>query len=318
MNGLATQAQVMRALRELVPGVTPGEMSRNGRMLRWVEAGAGQATVVLDAALGEPGTLAWAGVLPEVAQRTRTIAYDRAGIGTSDPASPLTLETEVADLSALATQAGDGGCVLVGHSWGGLLAQLVALRQPGLVAGMILVDPADETYWESLPSQVHLENQQTWTTLEELHAKGEHAPMITGVFGDFARQLTSSPQVQALIQDAYVASYSSRSQVEMVRLENQLLTSSTPAISAIRGTTALPDVPLVIFSAAKTVTGTPADYRERFTRLHAQLAASVPGGRHVVLADTSHAVNQEEPHAIAEAINSVIDLLRGDVAANSG
>jgi hypothetical protein len=78
-------------------------------MLRWVEAGTGQPTVVLDAALGEPGTLAWAGVLPEVAQRTRRIACDRAGIGTSDPAEPLTLDTEIADLAAIASHAGDYG-----------------------------------------------------------------------------------------------------------------------------------------------------------------------------------------------------------------
>lgn len=310
MSGLDTQAQVIRALSELVPGVTTGEMPRDGRMLRWVEAGAGQPTVVLDAALGEPGTLAWAGVMPEVAQRTRVIAYDRAGIGTSDPASSLTLETEVADLAAIATQA--GGCVLVGHSWGGLLAQLVALRMPGLVAGLILVDPADEVYWKTLPAQVHLDNQQSWAILEEQHAKGEHAPMITGVFGDFARQLSSSAEVQALIGDAYLASYSSRSQIEMVRLENQLLTSSTPAISAIRQAAALPDIPIVVFSATTTVAGTPAEDRQRWTRMNGELAASVRGGRHVVLADTSHAVNQEQPHAIAEAINSMIDLLRGD------
>jgi pimeloyl-ACP methyl ester carboxylesterase len=313
MSGLVTQAQVMSALRELVPGVTPGELSRDGRVLRWVEAGTGQPAVVLDAALGEPGTLAWAGVVPEVARSTRAIAYDRAGLGTSDPVSPPTLETEVADLAAIAARAraqAGGSCVLVGHSWGGLLALLVALQHPGLIAGLILVDPADETYWESLPAQVHLDNQQSWTILEEQQAKGEHAPMITGVFGDFARQLASSPQVQALVQDAYVASYGSRSQVEMVRLENQLLTSSTPAISAIRRTTALPDIPLVVFSATQTVTGTPPEDRERWTRLNGELAASVPRGRHVVLADTSHAVNQEQPHAIAESIIAMIDQLR--------
>ena len=59
-----------------------------------------------------------------------------------------------------------------------------------------------------------------------------------------------------------------------------------------------------------TVEGTPAEDRERWTRMNGELAASVPGGRHIVLADTSHAVNQEQPHAIAEAINSMIDLLR--------
>lgn len=115
---------VVKVLSELVPGgVGRGELRRGNRALRWVEAGSGAPTVVFDAALGEPGSLAWAGILPTVAEHMRVIAY---GVGASDSVSPLTVEGEVADLAALITQAGEGRCVLAGHSWGGLLAQLVA------------------------------------------------------------------------------------------------------------------------------------------------------------------------------------------------
>jgi hypothetical protein len=56
---------VMQALGELgVTGVRRGELRRGGRALRWVEAGSGSPAVVLDAALGEPGSLAWAGGTP--------------------------------------------------------------------------------------------------------------------------------------------------------------------------------------------------------------------------------------------------------------
>ena len=56
---------VVRVLGELVPGgVRRGELRRGNRVLRWVEAGSGSPAVVLDAGLGEPGSLAWAGVLP--------------------------------------------------------------------------------------------------------------------------------------------------------------------------------------------------------------------------------------------------------------
>jgi pimeloyl-ACP methyl ester carboxylesterase len=110
---------VVRTLTELVPGgVRRGELRRGNRTMRWVEAGSGHPTVVFDAGLAEPGSLAWAGVLPAVAAQTRVIAYDRAGIGSSDPVSPLTLDGEVADLTALVSEAGDGPSVLVGHSWG--------------------------------------------------------------------------------------------------------------------------------------------------------------------------------------------------------
>lgn len=75
-------------------------------MLRWVEAGSGSPAVIMDAAPGEPGTLAWAGVIPEVARHSRVIAYDRADLDLSDPADPLTLDTWTGDLAALAAHAG--------------------------------------------------------------------------------------------------------------------------------------------------------------------------------------------------------------------
>jgi hypothetical protein len=63
---------VVRALSQLMPGeVRRGELLRGDRVLRWVEAGSGSPVVVFDASLGEPGSLACAGVLPAVAARSR-------------------------------------------------------------------------------------------------------------------------------------------------------------------------------------------------------------------------------------------------------
>ncbi len=278
-------------------------------MLRWVQAGSGEPAVILSAALAEPGTLVWASVLPEVARHTRVIAYDRAGIGTSDPATPLTLDSQVADLIALAAQAG-GGCVLTGHSWGGMLVQLAALQRPDLVSGLVLADPSDETYSLSLPAQLRAEAEQIWTRLEELYARGEQASMTTEAFEGFARRQASSPELQSLIIDAFVACYQSRFQIDMVRLENELFTSSIPLISAARDAIDLPDVPLVVLSATRTDGDLPADYRRRFTQLHAELAAAVPGGRHILVPDTGHAINEEQPQAITDAIMSVISQVR--------
>jgi pimeloyl-ACP methyl ester carboxylesterase len=88
---------VVGVLSELVPGgVRRGDLRRGSRTLRWVEAGSGGPTVVFDAALAEPGSLAWAAVLPAVAEHTRVVAYDRAGAGGAAcwPSwSPLTTRT---------------------------------------------------------------------------------------------------------------------------------------------------------------------------------------------------------------------------------
>lgn len=291
---------VVQALSQLMPGdVRRGELPRHGRTLRWVEAGSGSPTVVFDAALGEPGSLAWAGVMPLVAARTRVLAYDRAGIGVSDPTSPLTLAAQVDDLTEVLRQAGNGPCVVVGHSWGGLLAQLVALDHPDLVAGLVLVDPAEEKFLASLPSRGLQHGITLGETILEQHARGELAATVRDIFGDFARRLTQDQQLQALILDAYVWSYASRSQAAMVRDEHRLVAGSLASIGQRRTGRALPDVPVVVFSAT---TGRPAPERDMWTGCHAELAASVPGARHVVLADTNHAVNQERPAEIAEAV----------------
>ncbi|MFH9195738.1 alpha/beta fold hydrolase [Streptomyces globisporus] len=137
---------VVKALSELIPcGAARGELDRGGRALRWIEAGSGSPTVVLDAASGTPA-LTWAPLLPELARHVRVIAYDRAGLGLSDPAPQLTAGSAVADLIALLTKAGRGPCILVGNSWGGQLVQQVAWTAPELVAGLVLVDPAHEEF----------------------------------------------------------------------------------------------------------------------------------------------------------------------------
>ena len=41
--------------------------------------------------------------------------------------------------------------MLAGHSWGGLLAQLVAFSRPDLVAGLVLMDPAHEETIATVP-----------------------------------------------------------------------------------------------------------------------------------------------------------------------
>src|SRR5215472_2864892 len=103
---------VCRALSELLPcRISTGELWRDDRMLRWVEAGSDGPAVVLGSGLGEPGTLAYPAVMPAIAERARVIAYDRAGIGTSDPVSALTVRSEIGDLAAIAAATG-APCVL--------------------------------------------------------------------------------------------------------------------------------------------------------------------------------------------------------------
>jgi len=284
-----------------------GELARDDRVLRWAEAGSGQPVVVLDAALGEPGMLAWASVMPLVAPKAHAVAYDRAGIGLSDPMSPLTLDAQVDDLTSVLEACGDGPCIVVGHSWGGLLAQLVAWRRPDLVAGLVLIDPADERYLATSPTDELREGVVMGEAAIAQHASGELPTTIRSVFSDFARQLSDDPVLAERALDAYIASYATESQARMVLDETLLVIDSLPRIQKMRESQSLLDIPVVILSAT---TGTPKPQRERYTSFHAEVATSVLRGEHIVLPDTSHAANQERPAEIAGAINRIVDSAR--------
>jgi len=103
----------------------------------------GLPTVVGEPGLGE-SSFGWKPILYGVAARTRLCVYDRAGLGTSDPApEPVRTSQDMADdLDALLTAAQiEGPYVFVSHSMGIWNVALYAKDNPENVLGVVVVDP---------------------------------------------------------------------------------------------------------------------------------------------------------------------------------
>jgi pimeloyl-ACP methyl ester carboxylesterase len=187
-----------------------------------------------------------------------------------------------------------------------LLAQLVAFSHPDLVAGLVLVDPAHEETAAAVPWPMRVVQSAPGRIGLLLHRLGLAGRMVRGTFRPFARRLTSDPQLQALILDAYAACFSKRSQVQMLLDEDRLSNAAIPHIRHVRATSALPDVPIVVLSATK---GLPKGIRGRWTNLQADLAETA-AGQHLIAHDTGHAIHQERPEQVTATIIDVLEHIR--------
>ena len=60
------------------------------------------------------------------------------------PQQERSLEALVADLEQVVRAYAPQGAIIVGHSYGGIMARLLTARQPQLVKALVLVDPSSE------------------------------------------------------------------------------------------------------------------------------------------------------------------------------
>jgi pimeloyl-ACP methyl ester carboxylesterase len=121
----------------------------DGRRLYLDCRGSGSPTIVLQAGLGT-GAETWAAVLGDLVSTTRTCAYDRPGIGRSDPGSTPDHAAAAADLAgALAAAGEEGPFVLVGHSLGADMVRVHASLYRDDVVGVVLVDGFEPDLFET-------------------------------------------------------------------------------------------------------------------------------------------------------------------------
>ncbi len=132
-------------------------VAEDGRELTLVCWGEGAPTVILET--GGTNIEEWRseGQVRQLAERSRVCTYDRAGTGASDPAPNEKRDADdvIADLSALLESASvDGPYVLLGRSFGGMVAAYYAQEMPDDVLGVVVYDtpaPSAEFTEENAP-----------------------------------------------------------------------------------------------------------------------------------------------------------------------
>ncbi|TWS24812.1 alpha/beta hydrolase [Tsukamurella sputi] len=252
--------------------------------------------VVFEAGAG--GTRSsWGAVQPAVAAFAPAVAYDRSGLGRSEPdEADRTFDRMADDLNDLLDGLADAGAtrfVLVGHSLGGLLVRLAASRRPERIAGLVLVDPSEETAEDMFRESSGRRDSILLAVMRTLARTG-----VLRLLGGLAFRTASADVRADLAREATTPR-------AIATMERELATFY-PELRSWQGSAPdLGDIPVTVISGAKSG-GLGKAVRARVNEAHAGRAATSPCGRHVVAAKSGHQVPLTDPEVIVDEIRRIV------------
>ena len=248
-------------------------------------AGQGPLVVLLHP-VGLDGSF-WGGLPAALRGARRVLCLDLAGHGASPRVMrPRPIEDYADDVARAIEEAGGGGAAVVGLSFGGMVAQVLALRHPALVAALVPCGCGGD-----FPESVR-------PILQERGLAAERDGMSAIVDATIERWFT-----EPFRRDAAVA-----------RVRQRLLSDDVAGWSAgwhaIAGLAATPllgsvRVPTLVIAGEKDVATPPA-------MAEATVARAIPGARFVVLPGAPHMMQIESAAAFTAAVSG---FLLGEAAA---
>jgi pimeloyl-ACP methyl ester carboxylesterase len=301
-----------------------------GRRLHIVCSGNGRPLVLFESGIAA-SSLSWARVLRDVAEFTGGCAYDRAGLGWSEPSrialtAPVMLDelrAVLAHAAGLPRRSGEaalaGSAVLVGHSFGALLVCAYASCHPEQTAGIVLLDPPSE--WQEITAQQRwrlrggIQLSRLGGLLARLGVVRACLTLLTGgapgVPRNFVRLLGPAAsrelghlvgEVRKLPPDVHPLVQTLWCQPKCFRAMAEHMASLEHVAATVGRITALPAVPLVVISSGEQ----PPEVIDQ----HRKLAGLSSRGRHIVATRSGHWIQFDEPGLVVETIREVVESVR--------
>lgn len=224
----------------------------------------------------------WRHVTDTLSPRYRTIATDHRGWGESDPGDGnYSIAQLAADAEDVIRTLGLKRYVLVGHSMGGKVAQLMASRQPKGLEGLVLVAPATPT-----PSPVPLDQRQFMT-----HAYDSRETVLATCTQVLTAKTLDTDDLAQVVEDSLKGSP-----------EAKRFWPLHAMIEDISSTTKNIRVPTLIVAGER-------DKVDPVDGLKADVLPHITGATLQVLPGTGHLSPLESPAQLSEVISSFVDRL---------
>ncbi|WP_345817216.1 alpha/beta fold hydrolase (plasmid) [Paraburkholderia sp. PREW-6R] len=250
------------------------DIQTNGTRIHVKQQGSGELALVFLHYYGG-SSRTWDRVAGELSDRYRIVATDHRGWGDSEAAADgYRIADLAADAEGVIEALGLQRCVLVGHSMGGKVAQLIASRRPRGLEGLVLVAP-------SPPSPMRLSDEQR-ATLAGAYQSLESVEFVID------HVLTAKPLDAACRQQVIEDSLKGAPQAKAAWPNVAMREDISEAVAAI-------DAPTLVISGE-------LDQVDRVATLQAELLPRIPHAALHILPGTGHLSPLEAPLEVAQTI----------------
>jgi len=218
----------------------------------------------------------WSGVGDRLATERQVVAFDLRGHGRSDRSGPFTASDYADDALSVMDHLRIERAHLVGTSFGGAVACVVAARSPSRVASIVAIGSA-----------LRVAGLDVEGAVAALRAAG-----VRQFFASFLPQASFAPGTEhAIVERALDAAARDRSVETVVEVSTTALTSD------------LSDVARSVRVPALVVTG---ELDETCPVATGEAMARALGAEHVVLPGRGHVASLEDPSGVADLVSRYV------------
>jgi pimeloyl-ACP methyl ester carboxylesterase len=275
----------------------------DGVRLHYSDRGTGSPVVLVHGNVVTGDDWNTSGVADLLLQSYRVIIFDRPGFGYSErPRGRLWTAGQQAGLLHKALrQLGVERPVVVGHSWGTIVALAFATRYPADTAGLVLLSGY---YFPTLRPDVLLMLPAALPVLGDL-LRYTVLPLLGWLQVPLLKRAMFSPApVPARFNAEYSSAIAMRpSQLRATSIDGALM---IPEVFALRARYRSLDLPVTIIAGEGD--------RVVFERRSRQLAAEIPGSVLQIVEGAGHMVHHLAARQVARAIEDVMAASRGHVS----
>lgn len=263
----------------------------NGARLYYEVAGSGHPVVLLHAGIADHRM--WDDQFAPFAQRYQVIRYDHRGFGQSSvPAGPFAFHD---DLYFLLRQLDITRTSLIGVSLGGVTAINLALAHPEMVESLLVVGSGLGGLQWPPPSPEEL---ALFSQVKEAREAGDFATaneieVHIWVDGPQRKPEAVTPGVRARVREMNLQTFSRREENEQAQPQ-ELEPPASERLGEIQA-------PTLVMIGDQDVSSVQA--------IAERLATDIPGARKVVMPNTAHMPNMEQPEAFNQIVFDFLDEL---------